>query len=967
MRTFLENICDEIVSKYRNIIPDICIVFPSRRAGLYFKNLLGKKLGTPVWSPSVYSIEDFVEEFSPYSFADNFKLISELYISYSDVISREEKINKNSSEYADGDDGTESFDSFYSWGELLLNDFDIIDKYVADTNLLFKRITDLKEMEESFPLELLESFKNFWGTLVNGEQTDAKKNFLKIWNVLGKVYTDFTARLSAGRICYPGMAYRKLFEEYEDVISRFEWKKIIFAGFNSLNPVEEKIIKVLLDRGIAEIYWDADEYYISDDNQEAGKFIRKNLKSFGRSEILLEKNLESDSKNIFVIGTSASAGMAKSLGSELKELISKNDFEEEKSAVVLPDSKLLLPVLYSIPHEIKKINVTMGFRFGDTPLFSLIYLLMELQDNSIYEKGQAKFHHAFVKKILLHPYIKFHDPSVVYGILNLIKNENKIYFRLEDFTRDVPRILKVIFSKVESVENVISYYSEIIDIISSRIGEDESIDSDYKNLQAEYLYNFYLYFNRLNDVIRESGIEMNIYTYKKLLIDVLKKISIPFTGEPLKGLQVMGLLETRGLDFENVFVLSVNEGILPEGRTQNSFIPYSLRKALKIPTFETEDSITAYYFYRLIQRAKNIYLIYDVNFGNYVREKSRFILQIENELIRRNKNINYIGKTVIAKLCKFEKKKIVIQKNNKVSGKLKNIGHYSPTAVSEYIFCPLQFYFKRVAGIKEEEKIEESFTSLLIGNVIHKILEEIYKPYKGKIINEKNLKEIEKIVTDDFDNIFQDAVGKCESDYILKEYNGRNILFKDIVASLLQRILECEKSQIPFKILDLEKDVVYKLTIPLKNEEISLKIKGRIDRIDEKDGVIRIIDYKTGNYKLKKFDERNPEEYFNRLISDAEYKDNFQAFFYGYYYWKNNEEKKINVGIYPIKKILNGLDKLKKDYIGNEEFLMFEYNLRKLFSEMYDTDVAFIQAEDEKKCTFCPYSGLCHRDLKNTI
>lgn len=967
MTTFMENICDEIISKYRDIILDICIVFPSRRAGLYFKNVLGKKAGNPVWSPSVYSIEDFVEEFSSYSFADNFKLISELYASYSDVMCKEKKINKNSSEYADVDDGIESFDSFYSWGEMLLNDFDIIDKYLADTNLLFKRITDLKEIEENFPLEFQESFKNFWGTLVNGKQTGAKKNFIKIWNVLGKVYADFTARLSAERICYPGMAYRKLFEEYEDVIGRFEWKKIIFAGFNSLNPVEEKIMKELLVRGIAEIYWDADQYYISDNNQEAGSFIRKSLISLGQSEIKFENNLESDSKNIFVIGTSTSTGMAKVLGSELKELTDKNDFVEEKSAIVLPDTKLLLPVLYSIPDEIKNINITMGFRFSDTPLYSLIYLLMELQENSIYEKGQARFHHVFVRKILLHPYIKFQDPSVIYGILNLIKKENKIYFSIDDFARNVPRILKIIFSKVESMENVISYYSDIIDVISSKIAEDESKDSDYKKIQAEYLYNFFLYFNRLNDVIRESGIEMNIDTYKKLLIDILKKISIPFTGEPLKGLQVMGLLETRALDFENVFILSVNEGILPEGRTQNSFIPYSLRKALKIPTFETEDSITAYYFYRLMQRAKNVYLIYDVNFGNYVREKSRFILQIENELIRRNKNINYVSKTVIAELCKFETKKIVIQKNKKVSEKLKNIGHFSPTAVSEYIFCPLQFYFKRVAGIKEEEKTEESFTSLSIGNVMHKILEEIYTPYRGKTVSEDDLKKTEKNLFDNFGNIFKDAVRKCESDYILKEYNGKNILFKDIVASLLQRLLECEKSQIPFKILDLEKDVIYQLSIPLKNEEISFRIKGRIDRIDEKDEVIRIIDYKTGNYELKKFDEKNPEEYFNRLISDAGYKDNFQAFFYGYFYWKNNQEKKINVGIYPIKKILNGLDKLKKDYIENEEFLMFESNLSKLFSEIYDSDIAFIQTEDEKKCTFCPYSGLCHRDLKNTI
>ncbi|MFA5405658.1 MAG: PD-(D/E)XK nuclease family protein [Ignavibacteria bacterium] len=967
MKTFLENICDDILKKNKDIISDICVIFPSRRAGLFFKSILGNKMETPVWSPSVYSIEDFIEELSEYNFAGNINLLFELYLVYIDVI-KDEKIRLDSGmNFEDSENEAESFDSFYPWGEMLLKDFDVIDKYLVDANLLFKRIKDLKEIEDTFPIELQESFKKFWGSLFDSKQTNEKKNFLKIWQLLGIVYSEFTNRLKMKRICYTGMAYRKLFEDSENILSNLRWKKIIFAGFNSLNPVEKDFMKRLADKGIAEIYWDADDYYISDKNREAGSFIRKNLKYFGNDETAFEKNLLNDTKRINSIGISSSIGMAKALGSELKEHLSDSNFKIERTTIVLPDAELLLPALYSIPDEIKNINVTMGFPFKDTPLYSLICLLMDLQSNYIYENGKVKYHYSVVEKILLHPYIKFHDTSLVYRNINFIKSENKIYFGIDDFKSNVPKIMEVVFDRIENVEEAVNYFSKIMDSISARIESDESKDTDYKKFQLEYIYNFYTNFNRLNEVIKENKVDMNLDTYRRLLKDIFQKISIPFTGEPLKGIQVMGLLETRALDFDNVFILSANEGVLPESRTQNSFIPYSLRKALKMPTYEEDDSITAYYFYRLMQRAKNVSLIYNTDIGNDVKEKSRFILQIENELLPYNKNINYVNKVIAPDVYSIEKKNIEILKTDNIMKKLAEIEHYSPSKIREYINCPLQFYFKNIAKIKEVEEVEDSFSSLLIGNVLHKIFEDIYLPYKEKIVKEKDINDIEKLVKENYDSILESAVCSCKSEYVLKKFNGKNNLFKDIVFKLLMRVLENEKVQVPFKILDIEKDINCIFSITKENKNIEIKINGRIDRIDEKDGVIRIIDYKTGSYDLKKFDEKKSYDYFEKLISNPDYKDNFQAFFYGYFYSKSYEEKKINVGIYPVKKMQNGIDNLKEKYIEKEEFELFENSLKKLFLEIYNQEIAFVQVKDEKRCAYCPYSGLCYRDLNNTI
>jgi CRISPR/Cas system-associated exonuclease Cas4 (RecB family) len=965
MNSFLENICIKILSEHSDL-SEVCIVFPSRRAGLYFKSELGKKLSCPVWSPSVYSIEDFVEELSGYTFADELQLLYELFSVYVDVYQKEIKALQSVNDAGD-DEYAESFDTFFPWGEMLLKDFDTVDKYLVDAEVLFRRIRDLKEIEESFPIELQEAFKKFWGSLFDSDNSYVKENFLKIWQILSKLYIAFTEVLKKKKICYEGMAYKELFLELRENRTDIIWNKIIFAGFNSLSTSEKKIIGLLKEKGIAELYWDGDEYYIKDEKQEAGYFIRKNLKLFEQENCNFDNCLTANDKNIYSVGASSAASMVKAFGSELKKLSLEKDFNAEKTAVIIPEENLLLPVLYSVPEEIKEINVTMGLQLTDTPVYSLINLLRELQNNCIFENGRYAFYHIDVERILLHPYLKYKDAGEIFEIIRLIRDKNILYFSLESYNGKKPEILGKIFKKIFVTTELEDYIKGIIDFISGGAEADKSADDKYKEFLLEYLYSFKTGFNRFNNVMKNLVKEISTDTYWRFLSDVFKRLRIPFVGEPLKGLQIMGLLETRNIDFDNIFFLSANEGVLPKGNSQNSFIPYSLRKALRMPTYDDEDSNTAYYFYRLLQKTRNVYLFYNSEIGNSVKEKSRYIYQIENELAKRNSNVNYKEKIFIPYLSDIKKKKIEIQKNDEIIEKIKSIKKFSPSTISKYISCSLKFYFEKIAGVKERKEVEEYFDSRLVGNVLHKLLEQIYKPFEGKVINSKILEKISSDLFSNFEKVLEKAVLECESTFVLKEYGGKNILFGGIILQLLKRVLENEKKLVPFKIVSIEEEITNSVQIDINGINKSIGIYGRIDRVDEKDNIIRVIDYKTGSFTIRKKVLEDYEKFFSQIFSNPDYKEYFQSFYYGYLSYKNDINSRINICLYPVKKLENGILNLSESFIEENYFSTFEDYLKKLFVEMYNKEIPFKQTEDETRCTYCPYSEFCYRDLKNTI
>jgi CRISPR/Cas system-associated exonuclease Cas4 (RecB family) len=944
--TFLEKLADEIISRYKENLQNLCFVFPSRRAGIFFKKALSERLSKPAWAPEIFSIEDFIRELSPYTIPDKLVLIFELFEVYK----------------AHGEE--ESFDKFYPWGEMMLKDFDEIDKNLITGSEIFKIIRELKEVETEFSLspEDLEQFSRFWRTFSNEELTELQNEFIKTWEILGKVYNDFRKRLAEKNYAYDGMAYRKLFEEIKTGIIKIPWSKVIFAGFNLLTKSEEGIIKELLKQNTAETYWDTDEYYVNNRKQEAGEFLRRNFKNLNVEEPKwIENNLITSKKSIKVKGAPLQAGQAKALGSGLKHALLSEKINPEHTAIVLPDECMLIPVLNSLPDEITSLNVTMGFPMKDAPLYNLIELLKNLQHGKKSGKSSTVFYHKDVIRILLHPYVKFTDAAFVYDTVNDIRRNNIIYVsthRILGEDEKHPPVFDLLFRKADTINEILQYLFDILNHISQRI---EISGSAYAKFELEFFYMLYEKLNLLKDTITLYSGKMGADTFWRLLTEMLRTIHIPLTGDPLGGLQVMGLLETRGLDFENVFILSMNEGIIPKGTVMNSFIPYNIRKSFKLPTYEDEDALPAYYFYRLLQRAENIHLFYNTEVNKiYGGEISRLILQTENELIQSNPQINYSHTVVSTEIGKPFRKEITVSKTQEIIEKLK-IPSFSPSDLNSYINCKLQFYLRKIARLREEETVEEFFSPATFGNILHNVVEIIYKQYEGAEITRKIIESIRKNLNNNFDDILTEAFGKIDS---LKELDaelqGKNLLLKNIIKKLVNKVLDSDIRNLPFKIISLEMKFENQLKIKLNGKEHDIILKGRIDRIDEKDNTQVIIDYKTGQFSKPSGSKSSVD--YNTIFTDPKYKEYFQAYFYAYNYLQREKKQSVKIAIYPLKKIDEGLVYLRDDALSLSNISDYKENLIKLAEEIFNPEICFSQTDDKERCRFCPFISICYRE-----
>jgi len=952
MKTFIDKTVDKIYENHRDTLGEVLVVFPSRRAGLYFKKSLSERIEKPVWSPTVLSINDFIAKYSRYNTGDTLTLIFELYVSYRKYFAEE------------------TFDEFYGWGEMLLKDFDEIDKYIADAKLLFKHIKDEKEIEASFPAEIREDAKTFWDSILNIKtENKYKDNFLKVWDRLYDIYNDFKKSLTAKGIAYEGLAARELAERINEEGLFRGYGKIYFAGFNSVNKCEYTIFKTLKNKGFAEILWDADEYYLNDERQEAGVFLRKYIKTLGGEVINPDDSLLNSVKNINVIGSPLNAGMVKAFGNELSKFMKENEALPEKTLVLLPDANALLPALYSLPEESGDINVTMGLPLKTTPLYNFINIIHKLQINKIYENGVLKFYHKDVLRLLMHPYIKFASVKEIFSLANSIRKENVVYVNVSNGLTDrLPegyskQFLDSIFSSVSEVSGIIDYLNRIINLLAVRIEKSEDAEANYKMFQLEYLYNFSTQINRLTDAMETGGIEMNQTTFWNMLIQILNNTSVVLTGEPLKGLQVMGLLETRNLDFENVFILSMNEAKMPKGMSNQSYIPYSLRKAFGMPTFEDSDNITAYYFYSLIQKAKNVFLFYDTEVGNEVKEKSRYILQIENELAEKNKMIKYTSK-IVSPTVRVSKDALIEVKKDEalIEFMLKDIKRISPSDVNNYIGCSLQFYLKKVLKLEAGEEVEEIFSAGTFGTVFHGIMQELYLPYLDKNVNEEIVDGIIEVVDNNFDEVFDRFI---KSSVELKSLNfrekGRNILYKSVIQKLVRRLLLEEKKRGNFHVSGLETWIEEKIPVNILGEERTVNIGGKVDRVDDVNGIKVVLDYKTGEAGLRKYSDKNPDEFWKELFVDTKLKANLQTLFYSYLLYLRDGGESYQAGLYPLKEIRDGIKYMRPEPFRKDELETFGKGVRKVVEEMYDPSKTFVQTEDEKQCEYCDFKSLCRR------
>jgi hypothetical protein len=971
MKPFLKELAEDLYLKYKEKFSDLTVVFPNRRAGIFFRQYLSELIDKPVWAPEIVSVEDFVVGHSDFQVADKLTLVFELYEEYKKMTPLEE-----------------GFDRFYFWGEMLLKDFDDIDHYMVNAKDVFINLKNQKELDNAFDYlteEQKEVIRAFWQSF--RPPTSAHQDgFLQLWRILFDLYEKFKAKLASQGIAYTGMVYRDFVEKTQKGELNVTDKQVVFAGFNALSRTEERIFSWFRKHRSAEMYWDTDALYMENEQQEAGMFMRRYLDhpDFGAtfqrtwSRAFEQQNV----KQIEIVGVPMEVGQAKKLGEHIMMLMGEDNqgFDPSQTVIVLPDEQNLFPVLHSLPDAIQKINVTMGFPLRNTPLYGLMEHLLDLQQGArVNHEGKKTFHYKNVLAVLRHPYIMYHDAHVALENIQTIEKENRIYILPEALTGQDGILYQAIFKDLVRVNDVFDYLLDILAIINEGIIET---DYEYPVLEQEFIYHFYTHLTRLKEIIARQNIELSMPVFLRLFRQLIQSLRLPFSGEPLNGLQVMGVLETRNLDFENVFILSMNEGLFPATGSNHSFIPFNLRKGFGLPVYLQQDAIYAYHFYRILQRARRVFLYYNTEEGQTGGgEMSRFLYQLIYESglpVRHRVLSNPVALSEIASLTIEKNTSIrkILEKYFVVSGKSQS--RLTPSALNTYLDCRMRFYFKYVAGLYESDVVQEEVDPMVFGNLLHRTMELVYKRFIGakqtSLIHQQDFPVIQKGLDEAIEQAFVEHYGRPSSKKF--EFEGRNIIVREIIKKFSSKILESDKAYAPFEIKGLELDGKdgFRLELPVNynGQTQHVGLKGIIDRIDLKNEQIRVIDYKTGK------DRKEIESIASLFDRDNKNRNKaaMQTMFYGLLYREKfpDQPYRIMPGLYNSKELFaDNFDirlKLKiPDKKGAYEVIEdfspyrdeFIAGLKGLLEEIFDPAVPFDQTGEVRKCGYCPYIGICNR------
>jgi hypothetical protein len=957
MTPFLKQIAEIFYDKYGNNIHNLAFIFPNRRAGVFFSKYLSEVAVKPIFAPSIITINNLFYKLNDKQQADKIKLLFLLYDIY---------IKKS------GND--ESFDDFVYWGEMLLNDFDDIDKYLINARQLFTNVKDLNKTEHDFGFletNQINAIRSFWSSFNPDKEDKNQQFFLKIWEILYPIYVAFRERLSEEQLAYEGMIYREVADNIDRYIDNISYNKIIFIGLNALTGAEIKLMKALKSRGIADFYWDYSSEKLKDSDNKASFFMKENIEIFP-SEIPLQEENHSE-PTINIIGVPSRIGQAKQVYSLIEKLFNdKTDIAGQtlKTAIILPDEQLLIPVLNSIPESIRKINITIGYSLNGTPISSFMEFINSLQKNRKESDGETSFYYNDVISILQHKYVYTICKEDALSLIKEITENNRVYIGESKIPAN--GFLKILFASPKTAIDISAYLIIVLKELSKSFTskeedtteEDTPINSN--ELEQEFIFHYYTIVNRMSELISDGNIEMSSETYFNLLKQLTDLIKIPFNGEPLSGLQIMGVLETRALDFDNLIILSVNEGVFPSKSISNSFIPYNLRRGFGLPAYEHQESVWAYHFYRMISRAKNVTLLYDTRSGGLQSgEASRFVHQLKYHYkvpINEKLTIYNISssrgipisiekdKTVMEELSKFETDKAL-----------------SASVINTYLDCPLKFYLSAVKGIEEEDTVSETIENDRFGTILHKVMELSYNPFCEKEITDDLLRlasekknmtlNIEKAFAKDFFHIKE-----------VRPLTGQTYLYGETIRKYACKILEFDSSLTPFKYVTSEKKVDHILEI---SNNRKIKLKGFIDRIDLVDNkTLRVVDYKSGKVSKLEFDT------MDRLF-DIRNKDRrkaiMQVFFYSWILIKKKyfAISKIQPAIYYTRNLFaNGHDpsirqSIEKDKIIIDDFGKsiddFEDSLRNCINEMFDERIPFIQTSNIHNCSYCYFAGICSR------
>ncbi len=780
------------------------------------------------------------------------------------------------------------------------------------------------------------------------------------------------------------MLHRKVAQMLDQGQVNVPYSRLAFAGFNALTHCEKKLFRHLQQLDQARFFWDADNAYLNDDQQEAGAFLRHNRKWFpGQTNATITDNLSNPEKKVEVVGVPLHAGQAKVAGSLLSQYLREGPLSQDelsRTAVVLPDEHLLFPLLHALPEDIDKVNVTMGYPLRNTPVYSLIEHLVDLQENLKDETNSPAFYHRQVVDLVRHPYLYFQDRAFADELILEIESQNKVYLpqaRLQ--SNGNGSLFPMIFRQVNGISDLFDYMLGLLEAIHQ---SGYYQDYDYPTVEREYLYQLHTQLKRLKEVLEGLHIEdeLALDTFWKLFRQLIEPLTTPFTGEPLEGLQVMGMLETRCLDFDHVIVLSMNEGIFPPGSTNRSFVPYHLRKGFGLPTPEHQDAISSYHLYRLVQRAQSVTLLYNTEpTSGQASEMSRFLYQLIYE-----SPISVKERLLVHDIHGPVEEPISIEKTSEVMDVLKHrfllsekeSNGLSPSAINSYLSCPLQFYFRYIAGLEEEDEVQEEIDPILFGNILHDTMQKLYEQLQEKKGNRKVDKEdfsyLRDILQDTLEQQFKEHYQPNENKL---RFEGRNVIVRRILGQYVQQILQVDETYAPFAILGLEQnDKTLQVPVRVDNEEHKLVLRGFIDRVDEKDGLTRVIDYKTGTDD-KRF--QNVASLFDRT-NHKRNKAALQTLTYGLLYYRNQattDDSPITSGLYNVKEMFSDRfseklqikaeeGKSKYQTVDDIRALLpeFEEQLKASLQELFNPEVPFFQTDNLDICRTCPYARICHRD-----
>ena len=957
METFLKQVAHDLYNKTEGNFTKVAIVFPNKRASLFFNEYLAQESDRPIWSPTYVSISELFRQSSDLSIADPIKLVCDLYKVFQKATGSKETL-----------------DDFYFWGEMLIADFDDADKNMADTHALFSNLKDLNKLMDNYDfLEegQKEALSQFFHNFSINQVTELKQRFISMWNVLGDIYTEYKALLESQSIAYEGMLYRQVIEQLD--VEALPYNKYIFVGFNVLNKVEHTLFKKLNEAGKAMFYWDYDTFYLNKTPHEAGEFIRRNLRDFP-SELPASffDNLNQP-KEVTFIESPTENGQVRYLPQWIRENLTS---QEKETAVVLCNEALLQPVLHALPDNVKHINITMGFPLSQTPAYSFVNALMELHTSG-YNPNNGRYLFAEVISVLKHPYTRQLSPEAE-KLEQTLTRDNRFYPLPSELKQD--NVLELLFTPRRNNLDLCSMLSEALKEVAVIYQQQAASHSDaFDQLYRESLFKTYTLVNRFHTLIESKELNVQAGTFQRLLTRVMSSSSIPFHGEPAIGMQVMGVLETRNLDFRHLIMLSVNEGQLPKAGGDSSFIPYNLRKAFGMTTIDHKIAVYAYYFYRLMQRAEKVTLVYNTATDGINRgELSRFMLQFLIEW-----GYPVLRKQLEATQSPQDSTPIIIEKTPDVMERMKSVfdirnnpkALISPSALNCYLDCPLKFYYKYVALLSAPDEVTADIDSAKFGSIFHYAAEHIYKALTahGKLISKENL---ETLLKDEVrlqtyvDNGFKELFFNLPQNE-QPEYNGIQLINSAVIVKYIQQLLRNDLRYAPFTFVGSEQRIFENIEICTSTGDIQSRIGGIIDRIDSKGESLRIVDYKTGG------DADTPANVQSLFIPDKKRSNYvFQTFLYASIVCKKLREKNDSRLVAPALLYIHRaasenyspviqMGEPRKPKEPVENFAQYEgdfrENLKTLLEDIFNPDISFTQTEIEDKCAYCDFRALCKK------